>query len=77
MECWKAGILGIKVKINHFKFKKTPSNPSFHYPIIPLFPQGHKLYRPAANWGKAFEFHLLLNLSAMGMPKFDKTVFKQ
>jgi hypothetical protein len=56
MECWKAGILGIKVKINHFKFKKTPSNPSFHYPIIPLFPQGHRLYRRLPIGAKPLSF---------------------
>jgi hypothetical protein len=49
-------MLGIKVKINHFKFKKTPSNPSFHYPIIPLFPQGHRLYRRLPIGAKPLSF---------------------
>jgi hypothetical protein len=36
MECWNTGILGIRVEINYLKLSKNPSNPSFHYSIIPI-----------------------------------------
>jgi len=40
MECWNAGILGIKAEINHFNCKKLLQThhsitPSFHHSIIP------------------------------------------
>jgi hypothetical protein len=40
MEEWNAGIFGVRAEINHFNCKKTPSNPLFHYSIIPLFQLG-------------------------------------
>jgi hypothetical protein len=47
MECWNAGILGIKAEINHFNCKKLLQThhsitPSFHY----------------SNWGEAPKFIL-------------------
>jgi len=36
MEEWNAGILGARAEITYFNCKKTSSNPSFHYSIIPV-----------------------------------------
>jgi hypothetical protein len=40
MEEWNVGILEISAETIQFEWLKTPSNPSFHYPIIPLFQLG-------------------------------------
>jgi hypothetical protein len=37
---WNVGMLGIKAEVKHYNCKKTPSNPLFHYSIIPLFQLG-------------------------------------
>jgi len=36
MEEWNAGILGARAEITYLNCKKTPSNSSFHYSIIPV-----------------------------------------
>jgi hypothetical protein len=45
MEGWNAGILGIKVEINHFNCKKLLQT---HHSITPLFHY--------SNWGEAPKF---------------------
>jgi len=49
MECWNAGILGIKVEINHFICKKLLQT---HHSITPLFHY--------SNWGEAPKFLLVV-----------------
>jgi hypothetical protein len=53
LEYWNVGILGIKAENNpfHLNCKRTPSNPLFHYSIIPSFHY--------SNWGEAPKFFLL------------------
>jgi hypothetical protein len=46
VEEWNAGILGIRVEINHFNCKKLLQT---HYSITPLFHY--------SNWGEAPEFY--------------------
>ncbi len=64
MECWNAGILGARAKINHFNCKKLLQTHHF-YPVKlfsispgPLFPPGRRPSRPEANWGEAPKFVL-------------------
>jgi hypothetical protein len=45
LECWNAGILGIRAEINHFNCKKLLQT---HHSITPLFHY--------SNWGEAPKF---------------------
>jgi hypothetical protein len=51
MECWNAGILGIRAEINHFNCKKLLQT---HYSITPLFHY--------SNWGEAPKFNEIVFL---------------